>query len=174
MCQILFCYNPRSLVITYSKCYFSADADKGRGLLVSDGTKTGTKVILDLVAGRSDSDVANIVSLNNILYFIANKGDAAGFELYRFNPTVGVREELIFTNAMPILPNPASQEIRIKIEQPKENTFVSLYYINGRVAAHQEVSNLSNVTITTINLPNGIYNAVYRTPKGVQQEKVLI
>jgi trimeric autotransporter adhesin len=166
---------PSFLTILNSKCYFSgSDSDKGRELWVSDGTKTGTKVILDLVAGSNGSEVANIISLNNILYFIANKGDAAGFELYRFNPTVGVREELILTNAMSISPNPASQEIRIKIEQPEENTFISLYDINGRVVAHQEISNLSNATITTINLPNGIYNAIYRTYKGVQQEKVLI
>jgi len=71
----LFNYSGSLVFTAYTK-------ENGRELWISDGTEIGTKQLIDLNPGSSNSLTdANFSTLNEILYFSANNGES-GFELW--------------------------------------------------------------------------------------------
>jgi len=82
-----------SLVEFNDQLYFSADDGKnGRELFVSDGTGSGTELLVDLYPGENKygningSDPSGFVEFNGKLYFTANNGEN-GYELFATDGT---------------------------------------------------------------------------------------
>ena len=73
--------SPRKLTESNGKLYFTADdVENGRELWVSDGTSSGTQLVLDINPGDNDYysyyfAPTNLIDFNNKLYFTADDGE---------------------------------------------------------------------------------------------------
>ena len=81
-------YNVNSMKVVNGKLYFSAESDtKGEEPYVSDGTKEGTKRIVDLNPGSSHAYPKKFTGYNGYVYFQAEANSSIGIELYRTDGT---------------------------------------------------------------------------------------
>jgi len=92
---------PSDLVEFNDKLYFTANnGENGNELYVSDGTGSGTKLLVDLRTGEDifgntyGSYPGNFLEFNGKLYFSANNGENGG-ELYVTDGTAGGTELLV-------------------------------------------------------------------------------
>lgn len=79
---------PSDFVSLNGKLYFVAnDSTHGRELWITDGSETGTQLVVDLYKGNASSDIYHSVAFKNKLYFSANSNDGKGTELYSSDGT---------------------------------------------------------------------------------------
>jgi ELWxxDGT repeat protein len=79
--------DPQYLVNVGGVLYFSAnDGIHGRELWKSDGTSSGTQLVLDIVPGAASSYPTNLVNANGTLFFAASRPEE-GRELWRSDGT---------------------------------------------------------------------------------------
>ena len=77
----------KNLINGAGKLYFSAtDATAGAELWTSDGTATGTQLVLDINSGIAGSSPRNLAEMSGVVYFIA-RDPTRGEELWRSNGT---------------------------------------------------------------------------------------
>jgi len=78
--------DPTDLVRAGSRAFFVADdGTSGRELWVTNGTRRGTRRVVDLVPGRASSTPHDLVAVGDDLYFLA--ADGAGEGLYKSDGT---------------------------------------------------------------------------------------
>ena len=66
-------HNDRTITIAGNQMFFVGSSDDaGEELWVSDGTIDGTRLVKDIVPGRQGCGLANMVSIEDTLYFSAN------------------------------------------------------------------------------------------------------
>lgn len=111
-------------------------------------------------------------------YTYTDKDIAAGDHFYRLKQvdldgkseysTVRLVEHNIADNGRTLLiaPNPASDNIHIKVGQSKEAKTINIYTIDGRKVYTQNLTNESKISITTAGLQAGTYIAELRSANG--------
>lgn len=86
--QSLYNWDRKAISVLDDIALFSIrDLEHGAELWKTDGTKEGTKLVIDLWDGIQGSEPRNKVVLNNTLYYVGNDGKL-GSSLYRSNGTV--------------------------------------------------------------------------------------
>lgn len=79
--------NPDNFTLFNNKLYFTAnDATNGDELWVSDGTETGTQMVIDLYPGATGSNPSDLFVFNNALYFAADH-PTLGREVFKCTTT---------------------------------------------------------------------------------------
>lgn len=82
-----FAGNPHDFVVVGDRTFFVAeDRVAGQELWVSDGTATGTRMVLDIHPGKSPSSPMNLTAVGTTLFFIADDG-VSGMELWKSDGT---------------------------------------------------------------------------------------
>lgn len=86
--------------------YFNATNEKGAELWKSDGTPEGTVLVKDITDGIFSTFIKEMVSINNVLYFIASSSNENINRLYKSDGTsAGTTEiNLVSNNAYPVNP----------------------------------------------------------------------
>ena len=79
---------PSWLAVAGDALYFSADGGEGQELWVTDGSLEGTRLVVDLVSGRSGSYPTWLTGLNENLVFSAHTPET-GTELWVFDSSSG-------------------------------------------------------------------------------------
>lgn len=76
------------LTVVGDTCYFVGSSNHfGEELWQTDGTTIGTKMVIDLKPGKPSSNISNLESIHNSLYFHSLSGEA----LYRLDKSVPVK-----------------------------------------------------------------------------------
>ncbi|MEZ4804954.1 MAG: T9SS type A sorting domain-containing protein [Bacteroidia bacterium] len=79
---------PLPMIVFKDKLYFIHEDYRGKELWVSDGTSSGTDVLLDIVSGPVGSSPSGLIVYKDHLYFFADNG-SVGSELWRTDGSSG-------------------------------------------------------------------------------------
>ncbi|MCP4859521.1 MAG: PKD domain-containing protein [Fuerstiella sp.] len=82
--------NAEQFVQAGTETFFVAfDEDHGRELWKTDGTPTGTRLVLDINPGTTSSAPEDLTQIDNNLYFTAEDGSSGGRHLWKSDGTAG-------------------------------------------------------------------------------------
>lgn len=142
--------------------YFIAnDGSTGNELWKTDGTNSGTSLLMDIYPGTVSGPVSSagdfnaIVTANNV-FFYANNG-TTGRELWAFGLSTGLKEhEFDFMN-ISLYPNPTSQSVKFTIDGNDVKSKEILYKIYNSLGQLTDSGQLLNNEINVSRLNEGCY-----------------
>ncbi|MFO0433622.1 MAG: T9SS type A sorting domain-containing protein, partial [Sphingobacteriaceae bacterium] len=92
----------------------------------------------------------------------------------KIEPPVSVKENQLNNENVLVYPNPANDELNVKLSDLKNDVSIALYSINGSLISSQKMIK-GEATIQTQNLSNGVYVLMISSPtQGNYHQKVII
>jgi ELWxxDGT repeat protein len=150
--------------------YFSAnDGNNGHELWVTDGTVSGTFLVLDIWPGISGSGPHFFHVFNGNLYFAAEQSSFDA-ELWSCGNFVGV-QTLYDDNKIQIYPNPSSGIVKIKNTISLQNAKIKVFNIHSQIIFE---SNQFIDEIDLSNQPKGVYFIQINAENKVSNKKVIM
>lgn len=161
--------SPNNLTVFNNQLFFGADdssgtntgmMDLGRELWVTDGTVTGTTLILDINSGSSSSSPFNVFTFNNNLYFTANDGAA---ELWTTDGTaMGTTKVDLFPAILGDVPNNAvvlGSTVYLTTNQNGTNNQLTEWDGTTAVIAPDAVNATATTFVSALTAWNGLLYA---------------
>jgi trimeric autotransporter adhesin len=147
----------KNMFSTDNYLYFSAtNGVNGQELWRTNGTDTGTVMVLDLNVGAASSSPDNFTFFKNDLFFVADNG-ITGRELWRLNLSniVSVKESAAID--ILLFPNPTSEYLNIQQEETGKTYSVNLFDNSGKLVIGNVLLNSGNTQMDVHTLPSGLY-----------------
>lgn len=157
--------------VIQNKLFFSAnDGVHGNELWVTDGTESGTNLVMDLNPGTGNSEPGGFVELNNSVYFTATVA-GIGTELFRLDLNSLNIETPIQTKQLVYYFNVQTKELHFR--ELEEYSKIKLYNLSGMLLKEIE-TNDSELKIDVVGLKSGVYVFVIHSGKRSLSKKIVI
>jgi hypothetical protein len=144
---------------------------------------TGTLSFLGCTAGAADELGIDTMSFQlygviagevYVLMVDGFNGGSGPFSIALMNQPYLTAIEEAEIGGFNIYPNPATDEINIRIKSINKAVEVTLSEISGKVISTNKYSEFDKITLRTDHLPGGIYFISVKSQNGVYQKKVCI
>jgi ELWxxDGT repeat protein len=141
--------NPFNLVASNNVLYFIADDSiHGQEIWTTDGTLSGTNLLVDLYLGAQSSTPRGLFILNNNLFFYANDGTQRGLWKIGLNTSVNQLPNLVTS----IYPNPTNDYLHIDLASEAK---IEIYTITGQIMNISSIKQNHRIDVSTY--PTGMY-----------------
>jgi len=147
-------------------------------LWITDGTVLNTNQIFpDSISGWNPIGESEMVLLNNEVFFSAKFNDTLGMELYKLiidttDHIVGSMNNSYKTGEISAYPNPVSNHLCIRLDDPSKFNEIRITDVNG-VTMLLKKSTSESETIDVSNWKRGIYFLIIVNSGGVYTKKIV-
>lgn len=156
--------------------YFNAyTGNSDYALWKSNGTANGTVKVADPYPGDNAENLWAIIPVGNTLFYVTASA-ANGNELWKYSITTDTREPQSQPQIGAVSPNPASDFIRVTLEENTvEPTVLRLFDALGRVVLEQTLdTGATTVELSTQRLTPGQYVLQLQNEKGRQVVSLIV
>ena len=88
--------------------------------------------------------------------------------------TVSLKNEVSNAGTVFVFPNPSNGRINIHMENSSDNMKTEIRDLTGQLVYSQEYSNISDITISTLDFASGYYNLSIITADGISTKKIVV